>query len=431
VGPSASLWENLQENLHDPLTQLFMQLILIILLARICGRVAAGLGQPAVVGEMVAGILLGPSLLGWVWPDFFHFIFPASSLGSLRLFSQIGVCLFMFVVGMELNLTQLKQQAKTAMAVSQASILVPYLLGVITAFFLYTRFAQNGTSFVAFALFIGVSMSITAFPVLARILEERQMTHSPLGVTALICAAMNDVTAWCILAGVVAVAKAKSLGSAGLNVVLLILFVGLLWCLVKPRLTGWLAKTEVRPEQPGKGTMAAVLAVVFISALATDVMGVHALFGAFLAGLIMPARPALREFLGVRLEHFSSVFLLPLFFAFTGLRLQIGLLQDGGDVAIALGLVLIATVGKLGGTMLTARLTGMRWLDAFGLGALMNTRGLVELIALNIGYDLKILSPRIFAMLVLMALITTAMTGPMLTWCESLRRRQAMKLKPA
>jgi Kef-type K+ transport system membrane component KefB len=431
VEPSASFVENLRENMQDPLTRLFVQLILIILAARLFGVLAKKVRQPAVVGEMIAGIVLGPSFLGWLWPDFFHFVFPASSLGSLRLFSQIGVCLFMFVVGMELDMNQLKKQARTAVLVSQASILFPFVLGMITALFLYSPFAGPKTTFPAFAMFIGVSMSITAFPVLARILDERGLTRSPLGITALVCAAMNDVAAWCILALVVAVAKAKSVTSAGFSIGLVVLFVGVMLFWIKPRLPRWAGTAVEAGGTPGKGVMTGVMAFVFASALATDVMGIHALFGAFLAGVVMPARGEFREFLRLRLEHFSSVFLLPLFFAFTGLRTQFGLLGDASGWLICAGLVAIATVGKLGGAMVTARLTGVNWIDSFALGALMNTRGLVELIALNIGYDLGILSPRIFAMLVIMALFTTCMTGPLLTFSDYLRARKSLAAYPA
>ena len=431
VGPSPSLVANLLENLQDPLTRLFMQLILIIVAARLCGTLATFVRQPAVVGEMVAGILLGPSLLGWVSPDFFHFIFPANSLGSLRLFSQIGVCLFMFVVGMELDVNHFRQQARTAVVVSQASILLPYLLGVISALYLFSTYAAPGTSFPAFALFIGASMSITAFPVLARILEERGMIKSPLGVTSLICAAMNDVTAWCILALVVAIAKAKSMGSAGFSIGLVVLFVGIMLFLVKPRLPGLFNRLLSADGKPDKGLMAAVMAFLLACSLVTDVMGIHALFGAFLAGVVMPGRKELREFLQERLEHFSSVFLLPLFFAFTGLRLQVGSWNDSSGWLICGALIAIATFGKLGGAMFTARFTGMNWSDSFTLGALMNTRGLVELIALNIGYDLGILSPAIFAMLVIMALVTTGMTGPLLTLGNYFRARTAWRSQPA
>ena len=431
VEPSVSLVANLRENLQDPLTRLFVQLILIVLVARVCGVLAAKLHQPAVIGEMIAGILLGPSLLGWLWPDLFRFIFPAPSLGALRLFSQIGVCLFMFVVGMELDIGALKDQARTAVLVSQISILFPYSLGMVISLFLYSSFGGAHTTFLVFALFIGISMSITAFPVLARILEERGLTRTPLGSTAIACAATDDVTAWSILAFVVAIAKARNIASAAFNIGLVIVFVLAMLFWIKPRLPRWIGRAAHQGGMPGKGVTASVLVFLFASALATDVMGIHALFGAFLAGVVMPSRGEFRDFLKLRLEHFSSVFLLPLFFAFTGLRTQIGLLNDSTGWLVCAGLVLIATLGKLGGAMFTARLTGVNWIDSFALGALMNTRGLVELIALNIGYDLGILSPRIFAMLVLMALATTCMTGPLLSFADYLRARKSLAAYPA
>jgi Kef-type K+ transport system membrane component KefB len=426
VGPSASLLVNLRENLQDPLPRLFLQLIIIILAARLAGALAAKLGQPTVIGEMIAGILLGPSLLGMVWPDAFHFVFPTPSLGSLRLFSQIGVCLFMFVVGMELDLGELKRQAQTAALVSQMSILFPYLLGMMAALFLYSTLAGAGTTFPVFALFIGISMGLTAFPVLARILQERGLTKTPLGNTAIACAATNDVAAWSILAFVVAIAKARNMRATAFTIGLVVLFVLFMLFWIKPRLPQWIDYVSRRSGVAGKGVMAGMLVFLFASALATDIMGIHALFGSFLAGLVMPARGELREFLRLRLENFSAVFLLPLFFAFTGLRTQVGLLNDTTGWMVCLGLILVATIGKLGGTMFTARWTGMNWIDSFALGALMNTRGLVELIALNIGYDLGILSPRIFAMLVIMALVTTCMTGPLLNFGDYLRTKKVL-----
>ncbi|MDR3457225.1 MAG: cation:proton antiporter [Verrucomicrobiae bacterium] len=430
VEPSFSLLDNLRDNLQDPLPRLFLQLIVIILAARLAGALAVKFHQPAVIGEMIAGILLGPSLLGWWSPAAFHFIFPASSLGSLRLFSQMGVCLFMFVVGMELDLVELKQQARTAMLVSQVNILFPYLLGVIAALFLYSSLAGPGISFPVFALFIGISLSLTAFPVLARILQERGLTQTALGTTAIACAATGDVAAWCILALVVAIAKAQGLLATAFTLGLVALFVCLMLFGIRPRLPRWIDYVSHRSGTAGKGVIAGVLVFLFASALATDAMGIHALFGSFLAGLVMPARGELREFLRLRLEHFSAVFLLPLFFAFTGLRTQVALLNDSTGWLICLGIILLATVGKLGGTLFAARATGVNWLDSFSLGALMNTRGLVELIALNIGYDLGILSPRIFAMLVIMALATTCLTGPLLTLADHLRARSRLRPRP-
>ncbi len=431
LGPSASLMANLREHLQDPLTRPLAQLILIVLAARVCGALARQLGQPGVIGEMTAGILLGPSLLGWLWPGFFDFLFPLSSLGTLRILSEIGVCLFMFVVGMELDLNQLKHQARTAVLVSQVSILFPFLLGVASALFLFSTLAAPHTTFLGFALFLGISMSITAFPVLARILEERRMMKTDVGATAIACAATDDVTAWTVLAFVVAIVKAGGLAASLLTLGLVVLFVAVMLFGLKPRLPRWLGQADTAAGAPGKGVIAAVLVFLFTSALVTDVIGIHGLFGAFLAGVVMPARGPFRDALRVRLEHFSSVFLLPLFFAFTGLRTHISLLGDPGGWLICAALILIATLGKLGGAMVTARITGLNWLDSFALGALMNTRGLIELIALNIGYDLGILSPRIFTMLVLMALVTTALTGPLLSLTDYLRARKALAANPA
>jgi Kef-type K+ transport system membrane component KefB len=321
----------------------------------------------------------------------------------------------MFAVGMELNVNQVRQRAQTAVVVSHASIVIPYFLGVVLAWFLYPRLAAPGASFVAFALFMGISMSITAFPVLARILQERGLSKTFLGSTAITCAAVDDVTAWSVLAFVIAIARASTLGGSALNLLLVVGFVVLMICGVKRVLPRWLGPTQLTEENPSKETLAVVICVVVGAALCTETIGIHALFGAFLAGAIMPEAGGFRRKLSVRVEDFSSVLLLPLFFAFTGLRTQIGLMNAWSDWLICLAIIAIATFGKLGGSAVTARLTGMNWSESLQLGALMNTRGLMELIALNIGYDLGVLSPRIFAMLVIMALATTMLTGPLLT----------------
>jgi Kef-type K+ transport system membrane component KefB len=420
AGPLGALLGNLQH----PLSLLLLQVVLIVVAARSLGSFFRKMGQPPVIGEMVAGILLGPSLLGWVAPAMQSFVFPASSLDPLKLLSQVGVILFMFIVGIELNLDHLRDKADAAVMVSHASIVVPFFLGTGLALFLYRPLAPSGTPFSAFALFIGVSMSITAFPVLARILAERGLSRTHLGTTAIACAAVDDVTAWCLLAVVVAIVKANGVGSALWTIALSILFICFMLYVVRPRLA-WIALRRSLPWSGNSGLLAALFALVFASALVTEVIGIHALFGAFLAGVCMPPDHELRRFLRERLETFSSAFLLPLFFAFTGLRTQIGLLNDVQGWLMCFGIIAVAIVGKLGGSMLAARWTGMQWSDSFSLGALMNTRGLVELIVLNIGFDLGILSPRIFAMLVLMALVTTFMTGPLVSLVEWLRREQA------
>jgi Kef-type K+ transport system membrane component KefB len=404
--------------LRAPLSLLLVQLILIVLLARIFGALAWRAGQPAVIGEMVAGLVLGPSVLGSLWPDFFQFVFPAGSLGALRLLSQVGVILFMFLVGMELDLPQARRHANTALMVSHVSMIFPCFLGVLVALFIY-RFDRPLTlpdvSFVPFGLFMGVAMSITAFPVLARILQERGLTATPLGSMALTCAAIGDVTAWCVLAFVVAVVKAGGLETSAITVVLALAFLAAMSWLVKPWLADFMKTRPQLAAAPGQGVVVAMLMLVFCAALFTEVIGIHALFGAFLAGVVMPPQADFRAQLRGKLEYFSSALLLPLFFAFTGLRTQLGLLHGWEGWALCAGIILAATLGKLGGSMAAARWTGLGWHDAFALGALMNTRGLVELIVLNLGLDLGILSPPVFTLLVVMALVTTAMTGPLLT----------------
>jgi Kef-type K+ transport system membrane component KefB len=403
----------LVENLKSPLSLLLLQVIVIVAAARLLGTLCLKIRQPPVIGEMVAGIFLGPSLLGLVAPQAQAFLFPAASMGALKMLSQIGIILFMFVVGIELDLGHLRKNADALLLVSHASIIVPLFLGTASALLVYRSLAPAGIPFIAFALFIGIAMSITAFPVLARILDDRRMTRSFLGSTSLACAAVNDATAWCLLAAVVAIVKADGMAGSLLTIGLTLLFSAAMLFGVKP----WAARIvrELPEGQTGSvGFLATIFSFVFASALFTELIGIHALFGAFLAGVCMPPEIGLRQFLRERVETFSSVLLLPLFFAFTGLRTQIGLLNDGWSWAVCAGLILVAVTGKLGGTLATARWTGMSWGDSFSLGALMNTRGMVELIVLNLGYDLGILSPRIFTMLVIMALATTFMTGPLL-----------------
>ncbi len=421
--PAPSPPPPLLERLREPISRLCIQVIVIVLATRLVGALFTQLGQPSVVGEVVAGILLGPSLLGWLWPQAQSFVFPRESLGALSLLSQLGVCLFMFVVGLELEVGQLRKRAQTAVLVSHVSIFLPFSLGVALALFLYSRYAVAGTSFTSFALFMGIAVSITAFPVLARILKDRGVDKTFLGTTAIACAAVDDATAWIILAFVIAIAHATSLSSTALGVGMVLIYLGLMLFVVRPALPRLLDSGEEQDGRPSRGAIAAVLLIIIASVLATELIGVHALFGAFVAGVVMPPRKVFREHLAVRLESFSSLFLLPLFFAFNGLRTSVTLLNSPSAWLTCLAIIGVATLGKLGGTMLAARLTGMGWNDSFALGALMNTRGLVELVALNIGYDLGILPPRIFTMMVLMALVTTLLTGPLLNLSGCVRRR--------
>lgn len=401
-------------HLHHPLALLLMQLIVIVAATFLVGGLLRRMGQPSVIGEMLAGILLGPSLLGLVWPESQSFLFPPSSMPALRLLSQVGVVLYMFLIGIDLDLGHLRQKAHSAILVSHISIVLPFFLGTALCLFIYPVVAPSNIAFTPFALFIGIAMSITAFPVLARILDERGLMGTYLGSTAIACAAVDDVTAWCLLAVVVAIAGATGLGGALLTIMLTLFFIAVMFFVIRPQ-AAHLVDWADRRESPGKGLVVGVLIFVFTAALFTEVIGIHALFGAFLAGAVMPTNTRLRSFLRDRLETFTTVLLLPLFFAFTGLRTQIGLLADLNSWLLCFVVIGVAVAGKFGGSTAAARWTGLGWKDSLALGVLMNTRGLMELIVLNIGYDMGILSPRIFAMMVLMALVTTFMAGPILS----------------
>jgi Kef-type K+ transport system membrane component KefB len=403
------LWENFRTSVGILLTQI----IVVLVIAALFRRLFRAIHQPPVMGEMIAGIVLGPSVLGLIYPDAMTFLFPTSSLETLRLLSQIGVVLFMFTVGMELNVQHVREKGSAAVMISHASIIVPFLLGTTLSLFLYRELATPGTSFSAFALFIGVAMSITAFPVLARVLEDRNMTHTLLGSMALTCAAVDDVTAWCMLALVIAIVRSTGLTSSALTVGLTLVFAVTMILLVRPQLARVIKDPD--SQQHRRRLIPIILAFVLGCALITETIGIHALFGAFIAGVVMPPSTEFRIFLKDKLEAFGSYALLPLFFAFTGLRTQISLLNDWQGWLMCAVIIMVAIAGKLGGSMFMSRWAGMSWTQSFSVGVLMNTRGLVELVVLNIGYDLGILSGRIFAMMVLMALVTTFMTGPLLS----------------
>ncbi len=404
---------SLIHNLKHPLALLLAQIITIILTARLFGWICMKIGQPSVIGEIIAGIILGPSLVGLYFPDFFTTLFPKESLGNLQFLSQIGLILFMFVVGMELDLKVLKNKAHDAVVISHASIIFPFALGVGLAYFIYQTFAPQGVPFLAFGLFLGIAMSITAFPVLARIVQERGIHKTKLGAIVITCAAADDITAWCILAAVIAIVKAGSFVSALYIIALAALYVLLMLKVVRPFLkrVGDLNATK---EKLSKPIVAIFFLALVMSAYATEIIGIHALFGAFMAGVIMPENTKFRNVFIEKIEDVSLVLLLPLFFVFTGLRTQIGLLNDPFHWLIAGLIVAVAVFGKFFGSAFAARFVGQSWKDSLSIGALMNTRGLMELVVLNIGYDLGVLTPEIFAMMVIMALLTTFMTGPAL-----------------
>lgn len=401
------------DNLQHPLAILLAQIVTIILVARLFGWFFRKIGQPSVIGEMIAGIVLGPSLVGMYFPEFSAALFPKESLGNLQFLSQIGLILFMFVIGMELDLKVLKNKAHDAVVISHASIVIPFALGLSLAYFIYEIYAPMGVEFSSFGLFMGIAMSITAFPVLARIVQERGMQKTKLGTIAITCAAADDITAWCILAVVIAIVKAGSLSSSLYVIGMAILYVIIMLKIVRPFLkrVGDLNATR---ESLNKPVVAIFFITLLISAYASELIGIHALFGAFLAGAIMPENNKFRNIFIEKVEDVSIIVLLPLFFVFTGLRTQIGLLNDPELWKITGLIILVAVVGKFFGSALAAKFMGQNWKDSLSIGALMNTRGLMELVVLNIGYDLGVLSTEIFTMMVIMALVTTFMTGPAL-----------------
>ncbi len=365
------------------------------------------------MGEIVAGIILGPSLLGFYFPDTMGFLFPQASLPTLSTLSQIGLILFMFIIGMELDISVLKTKAHSAIIISHASIVIPFFLGMVLAYIFYTNHAPQNVSFLSFSLFIGIAMSITAFPVLARILQERNLTRTPLGALVLTCAAADDVTAWILLAIIVTISKAGDLNSALFTIGLSAAYILFMIYVIAPFLKR-LGSIYISRENLTRTAVALILMIVFLSSLTTEVIGIHALFGAFLAGVVMPSEGNLKKLISEKFEDIAVILFLPIFFVITGLRTEINLLNDS-ELWNVFGLViLVAVVGKFLGSAIAAKIAGSNWEDSLSIGALMNTRGLMELVVLNIGYDLGILSPEIFAVFVLMALVTTLSTGPLL-----------------
>jgi len=392
---------------------LVLQTSVIIVAARLIGLLARRLGQPAVIAEVVAGILLGPSLFGRVSPASFEGLFPKSSLPGLSLLSQVGLVFFMFLIGLELDPKLLRGRGKSSFAISAAGICVPFGLGALLALQIFGAQAEAGVPRVSFVLFMGIAMSITAFPVLARILAERNLIRTKLGSIALACAAADDVTAWCLLALVVSVVHAKGAGAALITTFEALAFAAGMLLLVRPLLARLGARITTR-ENLTQNVVAFTFVLLLMSALTSELIGIHALFGAFLFGTIMPRQGDYAHALAERLEDFVVVALLPLFFAYSGLRTELGLLGSSSDWALCGSLIAVACIGKFGGSFCVARLTGMSTRDSAALAVLMNTRGLMELIVLNVGLDLGVISPKIFTMMVIMALVTTIMTTPLL-----------------
>jgi Kef-type K+ transport system membrane component KefB len=414
-GQWAEFITSLVHNLKHPLAVLLAQIVTIIFVARFLGVIFKKIGQPSVIGEIIAGIILGPSFIGMYFPEFTAALFPSHSLGNLQFLSQIGLILFMFIVGMELDLKVLKTKAHDAIVISHASIIIPFALGMGLAYFIYESFAPTGVQFSSFGLFVGISMSITAFPVLARIAQERGINKTRIGTIVITCAAADDITAWSLLAAIIAIVKAGSFVSSIYIIILAVGYVFFMIKIVRPFLKR-VGNLHSSQASLNKSIVAIFFLTLILSSLATEIIGIHALFGAFMAGAIMPDNAKFRNIFIEKIEDVALVLLLPLFFVFTGLRTEIGLLNDPYLWKITGLIILVAVTGKFIGSALAAKYVGQNWKDSLTIGALMNTRGLMELVILNIGYDLGVLTPEIFTMMVIMALVTTFMTGPALTF---------------
>jgi Kef-type K+ transport system membrane component KefB len=421
---------------------LLLQLIVVLALSRLMGWLVNRMHQPQVVGEMLAGIMLGPSLFAWLVPRLWTQIFrPDLIAGSgihadptqyLAMLSQIGVVFFLFLIGLELDPKLIRNRGHAAVVISHVSIVAPFLLGAALAIFLYSEVftATPQMHFTSVALFMGAAMSITAFPVLARILTERNLHKTKVGAITITCAAVDDVTAWCMLAFVVGIARAAGLKPAIMTAIYSVAYVLVMFFIVRPFLRRLQAVYE-RQSRLSHNVVAVIFLLILASAYTTERIGIHALFGAFLMGAVMPKGTQFVRHLSEKLEDFTVVFLLPIFFAYTGLKTQIGLLNHP-QLWVMTGVVIaVACAGKFGGSTLAARACGLGWRESAAIGILMNTRGLMELVILNIGRELGVITDAVFAMMVIMALVTTALTTPILNWVYPERMFGPQEVPPA
>lgn len=389
-------------------SQIFIQLIVILLAVQVFGYLCQRIGQPRVIGEILAGLALGPTLLGAILPQVEVAIFPASALPTLQTLGDIGLVFYMFSLGTHIDTNAMLQKGRKAAVVSLTGVLLPLVLGGVFAFFLYPQFAGSKADLVSFMLLVGTAMSITAFPVLARLLEERRMLATNMGVLALLCAAIDDVIGWCLLALVIAFIHATGAASVAITIALLGLFIGIMLYVVRPLLLFADRRLKSKPV-----LIALMMILLLASAYATSTIGIHPVFGAFMMGIILPRRALFIELVR-SIDQVNMLLFLPLYFVYSGLRTHIGLIDSPALWFLCALVLVIACLGKMLGGTLSLKAFGESWRESLTLGTLMNTRGLVELIVLNIGLDLGVISPTFFAMLVIMAIVTTMMAPPLL-----------------
>jgi Kef-type K+ transport system membrane component KefB len=401
--------------IEETLLIVIIQLVIIMAAARFFGVVFRWMGQPQVCGEIAAGLIVGPSLFGRIAPELFHRVFDPSVNQIFSILSQLGLILLMFLIGQEFDFGHLKQNGRAALSISIAGIILPFGLGLLISPFLY-RHVGEGINQTGFALFIATALSITAIPILGRIMIEYNISRTRLGALTITAAAIDDATGWIILALITAIVRSNlNYAAAGIMVLETAAFAAFMVFVVRPfmrRFTNWALRR-------GNGdlsltSLAILLIMIFLAAAVTNKIGIFSIFGGFVMGAIIYDMHEFREAVVRRLRDFVTVFFLPIFFTFTGLRTDIGSMT-GGLMWMLCGLVLlVAMLGKFGGCTLAARFSGMQWREAASVGVMMNTRALMELIVINIGYDLGVIPKSVFFMLVFMAVFTTYMTAPIL-----------------
>jgi Kef-type K+ transport system membrane component KefB len=391
-------------------SQIFIQLIIILIAVQVFGYLCQFIGQPRVIGEILAGLVLGPTLLGALLPQVEATVFTVNALPTLQTLGDIGLVLYMFSLGTHIDAHAMLKHGRKASVVSLSGVLLPLAMGGALAFFLYPEFAGPKASLSSFMLIVGTAMAITAFPVLARLLEDRGMLGDKIGSLALLCAAIDDVIGWCLLALVIAIIHASGVISVLLTLMYLALFVGVMLFAVRPLLVCADQHINSKPT-----LMVLIVILLLLSATATSAIGIHPVFGAFMMGVILPRRNAFIEQVK-NIDQVNYLLFLPLYFVYNGLRTHIGLINSPALWLLCIGVLVVACTCKILGASLSLKVFGASWKESFTLGTLMNTRGLVGLIVLNIGLDLGVISQTFFAMLVIMAVVTTMMAPPLLSF---------------